>query len=77
MEINTVQFRANCFKIIDQIQISKDEVIITKRGKPVAKMVPILPDDKDPMLGALIGYGHTVDDLTEPVVADEEWEDGL
>lgn len=74
MEINAVQFRANCFKIIDQIQQNKDEVIITKRGKPVVKMVPILPDKKDPMIGALTGFGRTVADLTEPTAESNEWE---
>jgi prevent-host-death family protein len=37
MEINAVQFRANCFKIPDEVKQSHKEVIITKRGKPIAK----------------------------------------
>jgi len=39
MEINAAEFRANCFKILDQVKITHKEVIITKRGKPVARLV--------------------------------------
>ncbi|MBW2203903.1 MAG: type II toxin-antitoxin system Phd/YefM family antitoxin, partial [Deltaproteobacteria bacterium] len=39
MEINAAEFRANCFKILDQVKVTHKEVIITKRGKPVAKLV--------------------------------------
>jgi prevent-host-death family protein len=75
MEINAVQFRANCFKILDEVRQSHKEVIITKRGKPIAKLVHInLDDAKHPLLGAMEGIGRTVDDLTEPVLAHTEWE---
>jgi len=75
MEINAVQFRANCFKILDEVKQSHLEVIITKRGKPIAKVVHIDQDDsKDPLLGALEGAGRTVGDLTEPVITHTEWE---
>ena len=75
MEINAVQFRANCFKILDEVKQSHKEVIITKRGKPIAKLVHINEENlKDPLLGAMEGIGRTVDDLTEPVVSHTKWE---
>jgi prevent-host-death family protein len=75
MEINAVQFRANCFKILDEVKQSHKEVIITKRGKPIAKLVHInQADTKDPLLGALEGIGRTLDDLTKPVVTHSDWE---
>lgn len=75
MQISSAEFRSKCFKILDNIQTKNIEVIITKRGKPVAKLTHIEPDSlKDPLLGALVGVGSTVDDLTEPVVDSDEWE---
>ena len=75
MEINAVQFRANCFKILDEVKQSHKEVIITKRGKPIAKLVHINQDDaKDPLLGAMEGIGRTLGDLTEPVLKHTDWE---
>ena len=77
MEINAVQFRANCFKILDEVKQSHKEVIITKHGKPIAKLVHIdKADKKDPLLGALEGVGRTVGDLTKPVVTYSDWELG-
>ena len=73
MEISAAQFRSNCFKIIDKVEKTHKEIIITKRGKPVAKLVYYKKnDDFDPMLGAMAGSGETIADLTEPF--EEEWE---
>ena len=75
MKINAVQFRANCFKILDEVKQSHKEVIITKRGKPIAKLVHINQDKaKDPLLGAMEGIGRSLGDLTKPVMDYTEWE---
>ena len=75
MEINAVQFRANCFKILDEVQQNHKEVIITKRGKPIAKLVNITNEnDKDPLLEAMPGVIETMSDLTEPVLDPDVWE---
>ena len=73
MEISAAEFRSNCFKIIDDVTQTHKEVIITKRGKPVAKLVHYGKDKRtDPLLGAMAGLGETIGDLTEPL--DEPWE---
>ena len=75
MEINAAEFRSKCFKILQQVQTTHLEVIITKRGKPIAKIVHIEQSNQaDPMIGALSGVGRTVGDLTGPVVDPMEWE---
>ena len=74
MEINVVQFRANCFRILDEVQQQHKEVIITKRGKPIAKLVHVVQEkDKDPLLGAMPGVVETIGDLTEPVIDPDDW----
>ena len=75
MEINAAEFRANCFKILDQVKLTHREVVITKRGEPIAKLVHITkPKEKDPLLGAMEGLVETVGDLTEPVIDPNAWE---
>jgi len=75
MEISAVKFRINCFKILDQIKLTHREVIITKRGKPIAKLVHIAqPNEKDPLLGSMEGLVETIGDLTEPVIDSDAWE---
>jgi prevent-host-death family protein len=75
MEINAADFRANCFKILDEVKLTHKEVVITKRGEPIAKLVHIgQPKEKDPLLGAMEGLVETIGDLTEPVIDNEAWE---
>ena len=75
MEIKAADFRANCFKILDQVQMTHQEVVITKRGKPIAKLVHVAqPKEKDPLLGSMEGLVETIGDLTETVIDPEVWE---
>ena len=75
MEINAAEFRIKCFKILEQVRTTHQEIIITKRGKPIAKLTHIpQKEEKDPLLGALSGWGRTIGDLTEPVADPDEWE---
>ena len=75
MKINAAEFRANCFKILDQVEMTHKEVIITRRGKPVARLLHIAQqEEKDPLLGSMEGLVETIGDLTEPVIEHEAWE---
>ncbi len=75
MKINAAEFRANCFKILDQVETTHGEVIITKRGKPIAKLVHISKkNEEDPLLGKMEGLVETISDLTEPVIDHDAWE---
>ena len=75
MEINAAEFRRKCFTILDQVNSTHREVIITKRGRPIAKIVHVDQENKkDPFLGALSGTGQTLEDLTKPVIDSTEWE---
>ena len=75
MEINIAEFRANCSKILEQIEINHKEVVITKRGKPIARLVHFTKEkEKDPLLGSMEGLVETIGDLTDPVIEHESWE---
>ncbi len=75
MKINAAEFRANCFKILDEVEVTHKEVIITKRGKPVARLLHFpQQEEKDPLLGSMEGMVETIGDLTEPVTNSEAWE---
>ena len=34
-------FKVHCLRIMDEVQSKRQAVLITKRGKPVAKLVPV------------------------------------
>jgi len=75
MNISAAEFRKKFFQLLSQVEETNTEIIITRRGKPIAKLTSICKNKKkDPLLGALQGQGHTVGDLTEPVVHESMWE---
>jgi prevent-host-death family protein len=75
MDVSAAEFRKNFFQILGQVEQTHKEVVITKRGKPIAKLVYIKNDaKKDPLLGALAGLDRTKGDLTEPVLDGDAWE---
>jgi prevent-host-death family protein len=67
------EFKARCLKVMDQVHKTREPVVITKRGKPVAKLVPA---DKNPddIFGCLKGVFKIVGDIESPVVSPDEWE---
>jgi prevent-host-death family protein len=77
-EIAAGEFKAKCLAIIDEVNESGQEVIITKRGTPTAKLIPFAaPAMKKSIIGRLEGIGEIVgdpDDLLKPVFQLEDWD---
>ena len=38
--ITASEFKATCLKLMDEVAESGDEIVITKNGRPVSKLVP-------------------------------------
>ena len=55
MEMAAGHFKAHCLKLMDEVQKFHREIIITKHGKAVARLVPIQAAKKKPLLGYLKG----------------------
>jgi prevent-host-death family protein len=71
-EIPAGQFKTHCLTVIDQVQQSGEPVVITKHGKPVAKLTPI-PEQEDDIFGFMTGKGTIVGDVMNST-APEDWE---
>ena len=41
-------FKAQCLGLLDEVQQQRKEIVITKRGKPVARLIPV--DEKPPTI---------------------------
>jgi prevent-host-death family protein len=67
-------FKAQCLAIMDEVQAKRQAVVITKRGKPVAKLIPV-EEKKDEIFGFLKGKGKVVGDVVSPAITPEEWGD--
>jgi prevent-host-death family protein len=72
MEISAAQFKAKCLKLMDEIAKTRKSITITKRGKPVARLVPAEPASRKPLFGCMAGTVTYEGDLLAPL--DVEWE---
>ncbi len=70
------KFKAQCLSVIDDVHDLKEEVIITKHGKPMAKLVPVRKK-KESIFGALRGQVEILGDLVEPITSPEEWDEEI
>ncbi len=71
MKISASAFKARCLRLLDQVNRTGEELVILKRGRPVARLVPAREDK--PWL-ALRGRGAFVGDPFAPVIAEAEIE---
>ena len=65
-------FKIHCLAVMDEVQAKRESVLITKHGKPVAKLVPA-DKNSDDIYDFLVGKGAAVGDIVSPVISDEEW----
>jgi prevent-host-death family protein len=65
-------FKAHCLAVMDEVQAKKETVIITKHGKPVAKLVPVTVEDDD-IFGFLAGKIEITGDVVSPALSLDEW----
>ncbi len=61
-------FEAKCLAIMDEVQGKHEGVVITKRGKPVAKLVPV-STETDEIYNFLAGKGVFTGDVVSPAVS--------
>jgi prevent-host-death family protein len=68
------EFKARCLTLMDDVQSTREPLVITKRGKPVAKLVPVENKKKDDWIGRLDGQFKVTGDIVSPIVPLEDWE---
>ena len=81
MDINAAQFKAKCLKLIDEVAATRKPLVITKRGKALAKLVPIENQKTPPLFGYMKGTGQILGDIVnvlhDPWAAETGEEDEL
>ena len=71
MHVSATNFKARCLKLMDEVQAKRKEIVITKHGKPVAKLVPA-DRKRQPLHGHLKGTIRILGDIVGPFP--EEWQ---
>ncbi len=75
MRISASQFKARCLELMDRVHEFGEEVLITKRGKVIARLCPVSPVPMD-SFGCMKGSGAILGDITQVPLQDWEAEQG-
>jgi len=51
-EIPASEFKAKCLALLDEVSETKETLVVTKRGKPVARVMPA--EEPSSLLGSVI-----------------------
>jgi prevent-host-death family protein len=65
--ISASSFKARCLALLDEVASAGEEIEVTKRGRPVARVVPV---EQPPPLDGSVGFLVDDDELIEPVEVD-------
>jgi prevent-host-death family protein len=65
------EFKTHCLELMEYVRETGREVVVTKHGKPVAKLVPVSAGGRD-FIGSLRGTVTYLGDIVAPT--GEVWE---
>jgi len=72
MDIPAGEFKAKCLKLMEKVARSREPIVITKRGKPVARLVPLdEPGPRSALFGYMAGTAEIRGDIVD--VPEIEW----
>lgn len=63
------RFKAECLGLLDEVAEFGEEILITRRGRPLARVVPVEPP---PGLAGSVRFMVSDDELVAPI--DAAWE---
>lgn len=69
--IPAATFKAECLRLMDEVKERRTPIVITKRGKPVAKLVPVNEEPID-IFGRMAGTIRICGDIISPL-DDLDW----
>ena len=68
--MKATEFKTHCLAVLDEVSQNRREFVVTKHGKPVAKVCPV-DADAGQIYGCMKGTALAKDDLFS---TDEEWD---
>lgn len=71
------EFKAKCLAVLAEVNASGQPVLVTKRGKPLARVVPSVglstKESAASILGCLKHMGRMTGDIVSSELSDDEW----
>ena len=66
------EFKARCLRVMEEVKRYRTPVVITKKGVPVAKLVPADEEITD-VFGCMAGTAEVTGDVEASVVPPRAW----
>ena len=71
--LGITQFKAHALQVLDRVAKTREEVVITKRGKPIACITPFQTKNSKPVPGTLADTLIFEKDIVSPL-GEDTWE---
>ena len=66
------EFKTHCLQVFGRVARTKEPIIVTKRGKPLAEVIPFRHEDESPVPGRLSQTLVFENDIVAPL-GDSAW----
>ena len=67
--VGAAEFKARCLELVDHVKEARAEYVVTRHGRPVARLVPVEADLPASPLGSMRGTVVRYDGPFDPVPA--------
>jgi prevent-host-death family protein len=72
--ISISKFKAACLAALEQVRRSREPILVTKRGEPVAEIKSPPHVQTKPWLGSMAGSAEIAGDIVAPAGPSDGWE---
>lgn len=70
-EVSASEFKAKCLELMENVRQQRTELVVTKRGKPMVKLVPMDEEAFPEIFGFMRDSGSIHGDILAPL--EEAW----
>jgi prevent-host-death family protein len=68
------EFKQHCLSLLDEVGVSGEPIVITKRGRAVAQLTPVWTERHEDWRGAMSAKGEITGDLVAPAAESGDWD---
>ena len=73
-QIQISKFKATCLAVLDRVAQTREPILITRRGIPIARIIPPAPTPAASWLGSMKGSVEIHGDVIAPASEPADWE---
>jgi len=72
--VSISQFKTKCLAMLEKVRATGEPLLVTRRGSPIAEVIPAPSTGKTSWLGTMQGTGSIVGDIIAPAASETDWE---